>query len=568
MTSRMKNESASAESVLLKELRFWCVHHHLRAFEVPQAVAIEHNPWTPQNGFLTSTLKKRRGPLVAAYKKTCEELYESLETKGRERGDREKEDEEVPRLSASFNEMLQRVLGESGSNVDPAATLSEVGADSMASARLATLLSAEGVPVSSRTIHSYPLAHLDALLRNAQAGGYIPPPTPVADVIDWTAEQTLPTTLPLTPSAKAPREERGDIFVTGGTGFLGPYLVGAILQGHPHSHARVFVLVRGESIEVVQERLRADMVRAGVYQESQWERVRVVVGDLGRPRFGVSESQWESLIESVGEIFHSGAKVDVTLPYTALRKVNVEGTLTVIEMAILAGARVHYVSSASALPSSDPQEAWTATPIDGEQLALKGGYGATKAVSERLLYEASRTHSLDVRVMRPSAICGDATGEHPWNESDFSFMLLGAIATLGVSVSPAPVKLHWVPVDFVARAVVSLAASPSGRVFNLCGEGPALEEAVTALTSAGLSIKSIRASEWAREVQRLCEGQQQQRVSVLAEDVKRLDFNGGDLVVPTQRTRESLRECGIEWPEITAELLAACSKWVRAVNAH
>lgn len=45
---------------LLTDIRFCCVHNKLRAMEIPQALHIEKEAWTPENGFLTSTEKKNR----------------------------------------------------------------------------------------------------------------------------------------------------------------------------------------------------------------------------------------------------------------------------------------------------------------------------------------------------------------------------------------------------------------------------------------------------------------------------------------------------------------------------
>ncbi|CAL6080554.1 Long_chain fatty acid CoA ligase [Hexamita inflata] len=47
-----------------------CKAHNLRSFEIPKAVVIENEPWTPENGLLTPALKVKRP--------ACKEKYEKL----------------------------------------------------------------------------------------------------------------------------------------------------------------------------------------------------------------------------------------------------------------------------------------------------------------------------------------------------------------------------------------------------------------------------------------------------------------------------------------------------------
>ncbi|KAL6042906.1 hypothetical protein QOT17_024168 [Balamuthia mandrillaris] len=614
------------KSLLLQEVRFWCTHHHLRPYEVPQDVVIEHNQWTPENGFLTSTMKKRRRVLTQAYQSKCEALYAEQHNRATPKdGSNANSNNESSKCSYSseFLALLERVLdaqviaslkveAETGSTT---ITLHEVGADSMAAARMAFLMTERNVPVTARTIHNYPLQHLNAMLRRASHSQSIPPlflpqTTSEHSPLDWTAEQQLPPEFASITTKWEPARREGDVLITGGTGFLGPHLVAAVLSSLRRepiassssagtSSRRVFVLVRGPSVEAARERLLRDLKASGrlseEVQEEASSRLIVLKGDVSENCLGLSPSEWTLLSENLSDIYHSAAKVDIMLPYKTLRKVNVGGTLTLIRLALAAGATFHYISSAAAICSNSAAEellfhssssSSSTRSLDAAELSAKSGYGATKAISESLLRQASCLYGLYVRIYRPSAICGEASGRSPWNKNDFSFLLLEAFARLGLYVTPAPARLHWVPVDWVVSAVVRLAAAtsiqangkgekecPHFAVFNMCGDGPTIEEAGAALHDQGIAVEVISPAQWPSAVAALdldC------RVAVLAEDLSKLEFGDSRSTnsssnnkterhssIPTLRTREALARLGLAWPSITPQLLLACAKWVQ-----
>ncbi len=81
-------------------------------------------------------------------------------------------------------------------------------------------------------------------------------------------------------------------------------------------------------------------------------RVAVVVGDLAQPLFGLGKEAFAALAARVDAVIHNGCEVNGLFSYALLRGANVDGTVTAIRLAGLAGAHLVYVSSVSALASS------------------------------------------------------------------------------------------------------------------------------------------------------------------------------------------------------------------------
>ncbi|CAL6025424.1 Long_chain fatty acid CoA ligase [Hexamita inflata] len=62
--------SQEAIAYVTEDIKKTCKAHNLRSFEIPKAVVIENEPWTPENGLLTPALKVKRP--------ACKEKYEKL----------------------------------------------------------------------------------------------------------------------------------------------------------------------------------------------------------------------------------------------------------------------------------------------------------------------------------------------------------------------------------------------------------------------------------------------------------------------------------------------------------
>ncbi len=72
---------------------------------------------------------------------------------------------------------------------------------------------------------------------------------------------------------------------------------------------------------------------------------RVIKSDLSQPRLGLSEQEWHALAEETDVIVHSGALTVWGQPRERYQAINIAGTRTVLELARLAGAPVHLVST-------------------------------------------------------------------------------------------------------------------------------------------------------------------------------------------------------------------------------
>lgn len=258
------------------------------------------------------------------------------------------------------------------------------------------------------------------------------------------------------------------VFLTGPTGFLGVYLLQTL---YSNTKVTIYCLVGAanemEARAHLQKSMEANKLKAELLAS---ERLKVVVGDLSKPRLGLSATQYDDIAKKVGIIYHCGALVHHIYNYEKLRGANVLGTLEIIKFAASYKLKaIHYVSTLSAADcdanSAIPEKF---PPAGGAQrFGLKGGYAQTKWVSERLLAQA-KDRGIPVNIYRPSWILGDTdTGASPLEKNRLLTLLQGCVH---MRIAPDwDAKINIVPVNFVAAFIVRSAFTTSNinQVFNV-----------------------------------------------------------------------------------------------------
>jgi len=127
------------------------------------------------------------------------------------------------------------------------------------------------------------------------------------------------------------------IFITGGTGFMGKVLLHKLLNSCP-TLERIYVLIRPKRDELPHVRL--DKLFDGplfknlkVTNASSFKKVFAITGDITLPRLGMSNDDFDMVIEKTSVVFHSAATVRFDEELRKSVAMNVEGTRSIIELA-------------------------------------------------------------------------------------------------------------------------------------------------------------------------------------------------------------------------------------------
>ncbi|MBI4860502.1 MAG: amino acid adenylation domain-containing protein [Candidatus Riflebacteria bacterium] len=285
-----------------------------------------------------------------------------------------------------------------------------------------------------------------------------------------------------------------NVLLTGTTGYLGAHLLYELMTTRD---VEVSTVVRGSSDALAGARL--EEVLAGYFGpgfvEAHRGRLRVLAGDLGADRLGLSERWWQALGAGTDAIIHPAATVKHYGPYEEFHHHNVKAAANRLELARTGRPKaMHHVSTLSVIQGHAPGVRHLYLGEDDLDLGQRSDnyYVKTKVEAERLVL-AARAEGLDARIYRVGNISiNSRTGALQRNiEENAFFHQVQAFVNLGV-VPQVEDEAELSFVDQLARAMVLLHDREAlrGQTFNLWN--PHRIKLSEVLTAPGLDL-AVRA---------------------------------------------------------------------------
>lgn len=314
------------------------------------------------------------------------------------------------------------------------------------------------------------------------------------DAINLKAEAVLDPTIGTESVTYNPDVSPGAIFLTGATGFLGSFLLYELLQ---QTQADIYCLVRSETIDSGKQKILSSLKSYLLWDESFAQRIIPAIGDLSKPLLGLSETLFQQLAGQLDVIYHNGALVNSTYPYSVLKAPNVLGTQEVLRLASLVKVKpVHFISTISVVDyGNSVQIVREQDSLDNFKIP-SSGYVQSKWVAEKLVAIA-RKRGLPVSIYRPGTISGHSkTGT--CNTMDLTYRMIEGCIQLG-SVSNRDIQLDLSPVDYVSQAIVHLSRQKESleKTFHLVNPQPLpLSEMVNYMRSLGYQIEQVSDAQW------------------------------------------------------------------------
>jgi thioester reductase-like protein len=296
--------------------------------------------------------------------------------------------------------------------------------------------------------------------------------------------------------ARTPPGASETVLLTGGTGFLGTFLLRELLT---QTGARVCCLVRAASAAAGHARLVEKLKDIGAWDQRFAARIEAIPGDLGVPRFGLEAAEFAALGARLHAIYHNGASVDFVSSYPGLKAANVDATLECLRLAAAGVLKpVHFTSTLAVFNS--PDRIGMPSIGEGDHLddpdGLRGGYAQSKWAAESLLTQAA-ARGMPVGIYRAGFIGGDTRTGY-WNKEDFLCRMIRGSIQLGLYPDIA-MDLPFVPVDAAARSIVALSRQPASGadIFHLMAAEPLSFSRLMAETlRAGYKLAPVPYERW------------------------------------------------------------------------
>eukprot|EP00755_Sulcionema_specki_P010126 Sspe_Gene.6707::Locus_2258_Transcript_1_1_Confidence_1.000_Length_12062::g.6707::m.6707 len=291
--------------------------------------------------------------------------------------------------------------------------------------------------------------------------------------------------------AKGCGEGDGAVLLTGSTGFMGAAILHDLVASFPGRV--VYCHVRARTASEGAARIQANLRRYGLGLEDS-SNVIPVLGDLGQIRLGIETETWENdLAGEVSLIIHSGAMVNFTYPYAALRSTNVGSVVQLLQLASLKRAKkLVYISTLSAFESCrNVKEDFTRHMPE----PLEGGYPQSKWVAERVL-TCAHDAGFNVTIFRAGRITGFSDTGVANTDDFFHRWLIGC--ALMRKAPRLNMKVEMTPLDFAARTITALSANPvsNGKVYHLCNPNFTDWETLLSVGSRSFPMEMVSYQNW------------------------------------------------------------------------
>ncbi len=255
------------------------------------------------------------------------------------------------------------------------------------------------------------------------------------------------------------------VFVTGYPGFIGKRLVRRLVEEGRRRKARLVLLVQPRFARDAAAELEA--LGAADHE--------VIEGDVVQMHLGLSGAEFKRLRSEVTEIWHLAAIAYVGAERELLKRVNVEGTRNVVELARTSPGLARLNHFSTTLVSGNRVGVILEDELEMGQ-RFHNAYEETKYKAELIVRNAQA--ELPVTIYRPSIVVGDSrTGEIDRFEGPYYLAILLVTSPLAVPL-PLPgngvAPLNVVPVDFVVEAALSLSRNPAavGKTVHVVDPSP------------------------------------------------------------------------------------------------
>ncbi len=430
--------------------------------------------------------------------------------------------------------------------VDPDVSFFEQGGGSLAALNLLSQYFNQGWQITLSQFYDHPTIREQLAL--------IAPEQHIAAAPSGAPEAALPSPVPLPVNgAETVRplvSGKGQVLLTGATGFLGAHLLKSLLEA---GYSKVICLIRGGDPARLQSAL--EWYFGSGWFSSHRSMLETLDGDVTAENFGLSPETVAALAGQVGLLLHSAADVRHYVSDGSSELTNRQGAANAASLAGTIGAKLAHISTASVcgeylLAAPDAVRSFTELDCDIGQNWMENPYIRSKFLAEQLLLEECRK-GLPVSIFRVGRLVGRSTdGVFQKNPSSNAFYGLvqgiKCLDSLPASLAERPVELT--PVNECADAIVALLDAP-GAIWHVFHPRTALMRDVASAVCRGPLPETDDVTFVRQLTDKLRAGMGSQLALLLEQFNRCRQAPSGSVIPDCSRTEEELLRRSFQWKE-------------------
>ncbi|KAI1097411.1 acetyl-CoA synthetase-like protein [Jackrogersella minutella] len=267
------------------------------------------------------------------------------------------------------------------------------------------------------------------------------------------------------PTAR-PSTHRMTVLLTGSTGSLGSYLLDTL----HHDDNVLHIVCLNRSPNAAEKHRQTGLYRG--LSPLSTAKVEYLEADLSRIHFGLEDSVYERLVQTVTHVIHNQWPVNFNWSLPSFEP-HVRGVRHLVDFSLESAhdAFIMFISSVSAVDSWDgagpvPEQAFPKLDMAG-----KTGYGQSKLIAETMLEKSGRLSGVRSASCRVGIVAGPVEREQGmWNKHEYIPSIIISSVHLGIfpTTFPSRDRIDWLPVDKLSRILLEILVS-SCNVSELTG---------------------------------------------------------------------------------------------------
>eukprot|EP01130_Rhizamoeba_saxonica_P006153 TRINITY_DN2442_c0_g1_i1.p1 TRINITY_DN2442_c0_g1~~TRINITY_DN2442_c0_g1_i1.p1 ORF type:complete len:649 (+),score=118.16 TRINITY_DN2442_c0_g1_i1:412-2358(+) len=450
---------------------------HYKSYEIPRGVILTYAEFDPDNEMISGNHKLVRRNVIKAHSQQIESMFEEL-------------DQRPVDYAEDVKNIIKDVLFENNQVFDTSNSTLQLGGSSLSVIQIAKLIKSKlNVDVPMNILYNADSVNdITNFVENTQH-------TPELDET-WYHDTQLDPDIQFD---NLTTSDFSNIFITGTTGFLGVMLLKYILEYFPDTH--IYCLVRPTPDTIASDRVFSKLKEAMIDIPLELSHlIHPVEGYLEKFQFGLEDNEYYVLASNINIVYHCAAEVNSSKTYKILRGSNVVGTEEILRFCGTGSKKfLHYISTSS-VQSLKTERKETRVHYSKEELSKLKGYNLSKYVAEHKIYSAL-DQGLDVIIYRPGMV-SFSTENGFANMSDFDGRFFLGI----INMQSAPVaegKLHMIPVNWLAEAIVYISVNNTGtEIYNFNNSNNSLKtsEIISYIIEEGHAIDVVPYKIWKNQL--------------------------------------------------------------------